>query len=248
MMVRNGSGFAAGVAAAMFLCGCQPPVATPAAPTARADDAAQGVPALKKTDHTMFGGTPSRNMVNLVAKNNRRYGGYIIHIGVVLAFMGIVASSFFKTEVKKSVKQGESVLIGPYELVYLGLKTTETAHLESARAQVEVMRKGRPVALLQPAKLFYKHSQQPATSVAIRSTPASDLYVVLAGIDDGSGLATFQVFLTPLVFWLWAGGIIMAVGTVVVMWPNVRERAAIAATIRSPAQSELLAQSIPGGD
>jgi len=191
---------------------------------------------------------PARALVNLVAKNNRRYGGYIIHIGVVLAFMGIVASSFFKTEVKKSVKQGESVLIGPYELVYLGLKTTETAHLESARAQVEVMRKGRPVALLQPAKLFYKRPQQPATSVAIRSTPASDLYVVLAGIDDSSGLATFQVFLTPLVFWLWAGVIIMAVGTVVVMWPNVRERAAIAATIRSPAQSELLAQSVPGGD
>ena len=79
-----------------------------------------------------------------------------------------------------------------------------------------------------PAKLFYKKPQQPATQVAIRSTPLYDLYVVLAGIDDQSGMATFQVFLTPLVFWLWAGGLVMVFGTVIAMWPNVRERAAIA--------------------
>jgi cytochrome c-type biogenesis protein CcmF len=191
---------------------------------------------------------PAKAFVNLVAKNNRRYGGYVIHIGVVLAFVGIVASSFFRTEVKKSVKQGQSFQVGPYELFYLGLKATETPHLESARAQVEVMRNGRAIALMQPAKLFYKRPQQPATSVAIRSTPASDLYVVLAGIDDASGLATFQVFLTPLVFWLWAGGIIMAFGTVIVMWPNVRERAAIAATVRAPESVDFAPQGVPGGE
>ena len=114
------------------------------------------------------------------------------------------------------------------------MKTTETAHLESARARIEVRRNGKPIAMMEPAKLFYKRLQQPATAVAIRSTPASDLYVVLAGIDDQSGLATFQVFLTPLVFWLWAGGVIMALGTVIVMWPNVRERAVIAAAVRAP--------------
>ena len=54
---------------------------------------------------------------------------------------------------------------------------------------------------------------------------------MLAGVDDQSGLATFEVFLTPLVFWLWAGGLMMAIGTVVVMWPNVRERAAMAAAL-----------------
>ena len=99
-----------------------------------------------------------------------------------------------------------------------------------------------------PAKLFYKRPQQPATEVAIRSTPASDLYVVLAGIDDTTGMATFQVFLTPLVFWLWAGGLIMAFGTVIVMWPNVRERAAIAAAVRAPAPLDLGPQAVPGGD
>ena len=65
--------------------------------------------------------------------------------------------------------------------------------------------------------------------MAIRSTPLADLYVVLAGVDDKSGLATFDVFLTPLVFWLWVGGLMMALGTVVAMWPNVREREVMAA-------------------
>jgi cytochrome c-type biogenesis protein CcmF len=131
----------------------------------------------------------------------------------------------------------------------MGIRTTETPHLESIRARVEVRRSGRPIAMMEPAKLFYKRLQQPATAVAIRSTPAADLYVVLAGLDEQSGLATFQVFLTPLVFWLWAGGVIMAFGTVIVMWPNVRERAVIAAAVRAQSPPlEDVAQAVPGGD
>ncbi len=191
---------------------------------------------------------PARAFVNLVAKNNRRYGGYIIHIGVVMAFVGIVASSFFKTEVKKSLKQGDSFQVGSYELEFLGLSQNETSHLETISARLELLRDGKPIVLMQPAKLFYKRPQQPATSVAIRSTPAADLYVVLAGIDDATGLTTFQVFLTPLVFWLWAGGLIMALGTVVAMWPNVRERAAIAAAVRVPSTVDIGAETVPGGD
>jgi cytochrome c-type biogenesis protein CcmF len=191
---------------------------------------------------------PATAVVNLIVKNNRRYGGYIIHVGVALAFVGIVGSSFFKTEVKKTVKPGSAFDVGPYELVFLGLSHDETPHLESARAEVEVLRGGKSVAVMRPGKLFYKRPQQPATSVAIRSTPASDLYVVLAGIDDNSGLVTFQVFLTPLVFWLWAGGFIMAFGTVIVMWPNVRERAAIAAAVRAPATIQREPVIVPGGD
>ena len=179
----------------------------------------------------------TKALVNLVAKNNRRYGGYMIHVGVIVAFVGVVGSSFFRTDVKKSVHEGESFAIGSYTLRYLGLSQTETAHLESATARIQVLRAdGREIAEMRPAKLFYKRPQQPATIVAIRSTPFSDLYVVLAGVDDTGATATFEVFLTPLVFWLWAGGLLMVLGTVVVMWPNVRERAALAAAL-SPASS-----------
>src|SRR5579871_5499320 len=196
--------------------------------------------------------TTPRALVNLVSKNNRRYGGYIIHLGVVFAFVGIVASSFFRIEVKRSVREGQSFTIGAYELTYLGLKGIEDAHMEDLGARVEVTSGGRAVVTLMPARLFYKRQQQPATRVAIRSTPLADLYVVLAGVDDQSGLATFEVFLTPLVFWLWAGGFMMAIGTVIVMWPNVRERAALAAALGRDApvaaETPLEPQAAPGGD
>jgi cytochrome c-type biogenesis protein CcmF len=175
---------------------------------------------------------PPRSLVNLVAKNNRRYGGYIVHVGVAFAFIAIIGSSFFKTEVKRSVREGQSFQVGPYRLVYLGLSSLDTAHLENLSARLSVMRNGKMVAVMEPAKLFYKRPQQPATKVAIRSTLSSDLYVVLAGVDDKSGLVTFDVFLTPLVSWLWLGGLTMALGTVVTIWPNAREREAIAAAAR----------------
>jgi len=190
-------------------------------------------------------------LVNLVAKNNRRYGGYVIHVGVIAAFVGIVGSSFFRTEVKKSVHEGDSFTIGSYTLRFLGLAEAENAHLASATARVEVLGPdGREITMMSPAKILFKTQQQPATQVAIRSTPASDLYLVLAGFDDTGKNVTFEVFLTPLVFWLWAGGLLMVLGTVIAMWPNVRERAAIATVLsRSPAGTgELADVGAPGGD
>ncbi len=197
----------------------------------------------------MVNETPPQAFVNLIAKNNRRYGGYIVHVGVLMAFVGIVASSFFKAEVKKSVKPGESFTVGPYQLKYLSLVPTDTPHMASLTARVEVFKDGRDVGSLDPTKIFYKQPEQPATQVAIRSTPVSDLYVVLAGIDDKSDLVTFDVFLTPLVFWLWAGGLTMALGTVLTMWPNAREREAIAVAARRRAASIMVVEpAAPGGD
>jgi cytochrome c-type biogenesis protein CcmF len=181
----------------------------------------------------MVGESAPRAAVNLVAKNNRRYGGYLIHVGVLFAFVGVVASSFFRVEVKQSVHQGESLAIGPYQLVYRGLLSLDSPHLETVSARLEVMKNGELLDSIEPARLFYKRPEQPATKVAIRSTPFSDLYVVLAGYDDKTAMATFDVFLTPMVFWLWAGGFTMALGTVVVMWPNAREREALAAAVAS---------------
>jgi cytochrome c-type biogenesis protein CcmF len=162
-----------------------------------------------------------------------------------MAFVGVIGSSFFKTEVKQSVRDGQSFQIGSYRLVYLGLSSTDTPHVETVAARVSVMHDGKLVEVMEPAKLFYKQAQQPATHVAIRSTLTSDLYLVLAGVDNKSGLATFQVFLTPLVSWLWLGGFIMAFGTVVAIWPNAREREAIAAATRrrmAELQRELAAE------
>lgn len=189
---------------------------------------------------------PPRALANLIAKNNRRYGGYIVHVGVALAFVGIVGSSFFKTEVKRSVSQGQSFAVGPYLLTYQGLSSFENPHMERLTANLALTRNGRALATLTPAKLFYKREQQPATQVAIRPTLAADLYVVLAGVDDKSSMATFEVFLTPLVSWLWLGGLMMAFGTVVTMWPNLREREAIAAALSRASGAESARELVRG--
>ena len=124
---------------------------------------------------------------------------------------------------------GESFTIGSYTLRFQGLDENDTPHLESATALRRGAARRRPrdhpdgagEALLQTPAAARDQSRNPLDAVA-------DLYVVLAGIDDNGQTATFEVFLTPLVFWLWAGGLLMVLGTVIVMWPNVRERTAIA--------------------
>ena len=150
------------------------------------------------------------------------------------------------------MRTGQSFSIGAYDITYLGLDGVETTHLDDLSARLNVRSDGRQITTMAPARLFYKRPQQPATRVAIRSTPLADLYIVFAGVDDQSGLATFEVFLTPLVFWLWAGGLMMAIGTVIVMWPNVRERAAFSAAfsrdVPARAEAPLEPQAAPGGD
>jgi cytochrome c-type biogenesis protein CcmF len=153
---------------------------------------------------------------------------------VAIAFAGVIASSFFKQEVKRTISPGETLRVGSYDLTFHKMAAFDTPHIETLVAEVVVSKNGEPLEMIQPAKLFYKKPQQPATRVAIRSTLLSDLYVVLAGMDDKTQSVTFEVFLTPLVSWLWIGGIIMALGTVIAIWPNAREREAIAAAARQP--------------
>src|SRR5438477_478289 len=97
-----------------------------------------------------------------------------------------------------------------------------------ALARVSVWRDGRQIATLAPEKRFYKKPQQPTTEVAMRSTLGEDLYLVLGSYDPPSGLVTLQAYVNPLVSWLWIGGVIMAGGTLVTMWPSAAERRAVA--------------------
>jgi len=164
----------------------------------------------------------------LVGKNPRRYGGYVVHVGVVMIFVGIAGSSFFKIEKQTSLKPGESLEAGRYTLKYTGIKNSEDDHMASQAAEVEVFAGGQQIATLHPEKRLYKRQNQPTTEVAIRPTLRDDLYVVLGGYDAPSGLATFQVFVNPLLSWLWIGGLTLVLGTCITMAPNPAERQALA--------------------
>jgi cytochrome c-type biogenesis protein CcmF len=172
----------------------------------------------------LVGETAATALAHLVSKNHRRYGGYIIHLGVVLIFLGITGSSLFKQEVQSTIAKEQSFAIGSYTLRYVGLTENEDPHVAITRADLEVSRGGRVIGMVHPEKRFYKRPGQPTTEVAIRKTLREDLYVVLGALDASTGLATFQTFLNPLVSWLWIGGLVIVAGTAVVMTPTAAER------------------------
>jgi cytochrome c-type biogenesis protein CcmF len=165
-----------------------------------------------------------RALSRLVGKNRRRYGGYLVHVGVVSIFVGIAASSAFRLEAQQTLKAGEEMDAGRFRLRFERITTADDPHVSRAAAVVSVWRDGRQIATLEPEKRFYKKPQQPTTEVAMRSTLTEDLYLVLGSYDPPSGLATIQAYVNPLVAWLWIGGFIMGLGTVVTMWPSAAER------------------------
>jgi cytochrome c-type biogenesis protein CcmF len=155
----------------------------------------------------------------LISKNRRRYGGYIIHVGVVMIFVAITGTSAFRQEQQVTVNPGQTFEIGGYTLRYNGLEEEDTPHVATLLANLTVLQAGREIDTLKPEKRFYKKPEQPTTEVAIRSTLGSDLYVVLGSYDNETRMATFLAYLNPLIAFLWMGGIVIALGTGVVMWP-----------------------------
>ena len=186
--------------------------------------------------------SPPQALGRLVGKNPRRYGGYIVHIGVVLIFFG-VAGALFTIEKQITVSAEQSFEVGRYTLLYTGITEREDAHIAAQVATVNILVDGQQIDTMHPEKRFYKKQNQPTTEVDIRPTLVEDLYLVLGSYDEPSGLATFQVFVNPLVSWIWIGGLILILGTCVVMAPNPAERQAFAlaraaADIRGQAVAE----------
>jgi cytochrome c-type biogenesis protein CcmF len=165
-----------------------------------------------------------RALGRLVGKNRRRYGGYIIHIGIVCMFAGIAASSMFRTEVQQTMKPGDEMQVGRYTLRYDRIDTQEDGHLQRLMAVLPVFAGGQQLDTLRPEKRFYKKPKQPTTEVANRSTLREDLYVVLGSYDPQTKLVTILAYVNPLVVWIWLGGIILALGTAVAVWPTAAER------------------------
>jgi cytochrome c-type biogenesis protein CcmF len=176
-----------------------------------------------------------RAFARLVGKNRRRYGGYIVHVGIAFMFAAVAGSSVFKVERQVTVTEGESFPVGRYRLRYDGLKETDSPHVAVLAAVVTVMRGSEVIDVLHPEKRFYKKPRQPTTEVSIRSTLREDLYVILGTYDPDTKAATLQAYVNPLVAWLWIGGVVLVVGTGVAIYPSAAERVAALAPRRAPA-------------
>jgi cytochrome c-type biogenesis protein CcmF len=162
-------------------------------------------------------------LYNLTMRNTRRYGGYVVHLGIVLLFIGL-AGLAFKTEAKGLMQEGDLLRVKNYLLRCDGLATGDTPNYEYTRALITVTKDGHAFTSMHPEKRFYKASQQPTSYVSIHPTLAEDLYVVLSGLDQDSGKAVIEVFVNPLVVWVWIGGVVVFLGTLLALVPSRVER------------------------
>ncbi len=178
-------------------------------------------------------------MVQLTRRNTRRYGGYIVHVGIVLAIIGF-AGQAFNTDTEKELGPGDSMKIGNYTLTLDSSTQDDNPNFSSESAIVNVFQDGRKIDTLYPERRFFKASQQTATIVADRSTLKEDLYLVYTG-DSDSGRPILKAHINPLVIWFWIGIWVLIAGTGIALVPNVT-----AAALRHPARAQ--AATVEAGD
>jgi cytochrome c-type biogenesis protein CcmF len=160
-------------------------------------------------------------VVNLTLRNTRRYGGYIVHVAFVLLFIGWSGQAF-TTDGSSEMGVGDTLSLREYTLRMEKLGIEDTPNYSSDKATVSLFAYGKKVANLFPERRVYKAGQepQPTSEVAIYSTVRNDVYVVFAGATPGGKKAIIQVFYNPLTMWVWMGGIVLVIGTLIALLPN----------------------------
>jgi cytochrome c-type biogenesis protein CcmF len=156
---------------------------------------------------------------NLIAVNRPRYGGYIVHIAIILITLGIIGSSAYDVEQEVVLLPGESMTIEKYTLTYENLDHFETESKAVVTASLSVYNYGELIGRVTPEKYFHRSYEQPVTEVAVRSTLAEDLYVILVGWDE-DGNTAFKVLINPMVNWIWIGGGVFLLGGLIALWPE----------------------------
>jgi cytochrome c-type biogenesis protein CcmF len=173
------------------------------------------------------GASFAASAVDLTLRNTRRYGGYIVHMGMVLIFVGLAGAAFNK-DVQKDMQIGSTIQIGRYNLLLQSFESKPEKNYTSERMVVEVMEHNKPLMMLYPERRFFQTNQESGTMVAIYSTLRDDLYVVYAGQSPDTQTPVIHVYLNPLVKWIWLGGAIVVMGTIVTLLPNRRSVLAFA--------------------
>ena len=204
-----------------------------------------------KVIHRQTGKNYLNSMFLLVARNTRRYGGFLVHLGVVIIFVGFSGYAFNQTA-EKPMGIGDKIYIGPYTLINIGNTQESNANYDTEFSQLDVYEHGKKELdePMSPEKRVYQVNGQPQTIVANHSTWRWDLYVVYEGRDQSTGLPIIKAFLNPLVSWIWVGLVIVVAGTLVALLPSMSPARA---TVTAPASAGKLprrpaAVSVGSGD
>ncbi|MDA0711364.1 MAG: heme lyase CcmF/NrfE family subunit [bacterium] len=183
-------------------------------------------------------------VINLTLRNKRRYGGYVVHFGIVLLFIGFTGNAF-NQNIETELGYMESATIGPYTLTYEGVTEEVKPLTVDLTSQLAVYKHGERLGTMYPQqKVYYKREdQQRTTEVSIRSTLREDLYVLCQGFQmrDGKEVALFHVYVNPLVIWVWIGAWVITLGTIITMIPDPREKARHRRIVGMPKEREAVA-------
>lgn len=192
----------------------------------------------------MYGEAVPLALAHLIDRNRRRYGGYLVHVGILVFFVAFAGSAFKVTQ-EVTLSPGESTRVKSpfghtYELTFLGVSQYQALNRFVSAASLEVKRDGRNEGRISSEKRQHKNSLgedtfQPSTEVGIRSGLREDLYIVYAGSVAGTEKSNFAITINPLVWWVWAGGVILVLGGLLAMWPG--GRAAVPVRARTGAQA-----------
>jgi cytochrome c-type biogenesis protein CcmF len=194
--------------------------------------------------------------MSLFARHRRRYGGYVVHIGMVLIFLAFIGN-VVKADVDATLAPGQSVELGDYTIRFDGIETIERVDRVEKYANMTLMRNGRVIGDLQPARFDFNDRSnlrdgrpdpmKITSEIRIHSTPVEDLYIAFLQHDEERNAAAFKMVILPFTWWLWFGGVVLIAGTFICMWPDTAptatRRAAVAGGVE--VASVLLTMLVP---
>jgi cytochrome c-type biogenesis protein CcmF len=202
----------------------------------------------------MHGESATLAFARLVARNRRRYGGYLVHAGVLIYFVAFSGMAF-KREIEATLKPGETATLASpfghtYTFTHVGVSQFEALNRIVSAATVQVTKDGRPQGLMSSEKRqhvdsFRRPTFEPSTEVGIRSNLQEDVYITYAGSVGGTEEAVYRFTINPLVWWVWFGGFVLALGGLVTMWPG---GGAVVTATRRVAPRPRLAQAGVGAE
>ena len=165
---------------------------------------------------------------NLMRRNGQRYGGYLVHLGIVLIGVAVIGNEFYQTTTNVTLARGESADLAGYTFTYTDLETERQSNRTEIRTNLTISQQGteKQIATISPQRNLYdKTPDQPTSEVGLYMRPTEDLYVVLNGWEEGGATATFTIYINPLTIWMWIGGIIIVMGTLICVWPHPQRKA-----------------------
>jgi cytochrome c-type biogenesis protein CcmF len=190
----------------------------------------------------------AQGMVVITRRNTRRYGGYLIHIGVVFIIIGF-AGLPFNVDKEQEMGFGDKMQIGHYTLVCQSYTQDDKPNYGSEWAVIDVYRNGKQIDTMFPERRFYKASEQTSTIVANRSRPNEDLYLVYTGRNQDTGRPIIKAHVNPLVMWIWIGVQVVLIGTIIALFPNMKpQKVAVKEKDRAEAEAARKGAVGVGGD